>query len=122
MEGVLKLFLSVYLDDYRSDSDVRRTRAFNMKKQILSDPDGLALDGILGYLDLARLLADEQLRLARKVQMRRNAIHAFRDRELGTTEDLHEALRMFRAMLCSLNARLPYPDCLDVSEEMALRI
>lgn len=110
MEGVLKLFFCVYLVDYRADEATKQTRAFHVKKQILQDPDGLTLDILLSYANLADILPPEELVLARLVQSRRNAIHAFRDREIGTTAELHQAVRDFRLMLRSLHLRLPYPD------------
>jgi len=110
MEGALKLFLCVYLADYRADETTRETRAWHIKRQVLQDPDELMLDTILAYAEKAELLAPQQIALGRTVQARRNAIHAFRDRDLGSLTDLFAAIRDFRALLCSLNGRMEYPE------------
>ena len=110
LEGSIKLFLCVYLVDYRADNVAKKTRAFHVKKQILQNPDGLTLEILLSYTNQAELLPPEQVVVSRLIQQRRNAIHAFRNRELGTVEELHAAIREFRLMLRSLHSRLPYPD------------
>lgn len=110
LEGALKLFLTVYLTDYRADETTKETRAWHIKRQMLQDPDELMLDTILAYADKAGLLAPQQLALGRTVQARRNAIHAFGDRDLGTDAELFAAIRDFRALLWSLDGRMEYPE------------
>ena len=110
MEGVLKIFLCVYLNDYRADDLSRKTRAYRVKEGALRDPDELNLDTILKYVGLAELLPAEDISLATLTQSRRNAIHAFQDRPLGTTEEFRQSLRRFREMAVCLHYRLPYPD------------
>lgn len=110
MEGVLKIFLCAYVQDYRADDASRKTRAYRAKEDVLRDPDGLMLDTIIKYVELAELLPPEEIALAAKTQSRRNAIHAFRDRDLGTASEFHQAVRQFRTMSLGLHYRLPYPD------------
>lgn len=115
LEGVLKLFLSIYVEDYRADDVARQARTFNVKKQLLQDPDGLKLDPILHYFEIGKILPAEQIILAKTIQTNRNAIHAFKRREIGQTFDFHIALRQFQAMLICIHSRLPYPDNYNAS-------
>lgn len=77
---------------------------------MLRDPDGLTLDVIIKYLEIAELLPENEIALTKLIQVRRNAVHAFRDREIGTVAEFASVLREFRAMLLGLHHRLPYPD------------
>jgi len=43
------------------------------------------------------------------VQKRRNAIHAFKNRQIGTGEEFWQAVRRYQAMLEDVDDRLPYP-------------
>ena len=44
------------------------------------------------------------------IQQKRNAIHGFRHRDIGTFELWREDLRNYLAFLRDMNSRLPYPD------------
>jgi hypothetical protein len=115
VDGLLKLHLSVYLRDYKADvATGKASNAFHVKKQLMLDPDGLRLDVLITFHEKRKLLTEPQLELVRLVQQRRNVIHAFKDAELGDTEDFLAAVRAYRRLLTSISKRLPYPD--DVFE------
>jgi len=111
IEGTVKLFLAVYYQDYKNDLDnLKQTQAWHAKKEKLLDPDVLRLEVLIDYLETAQLFATDELALCRFVQDRRNAIHAFKDRPIGSGSELYAAMRSYLGMLRSTNSRLPYPD------------
>ena len=104
VEGTLKLYLSVWLTDYRRDA-ARRHQLGNMR-----DPD------VLGLEDLRRFINTEIFDGAWSwndwvllVQQRRNAIHAYRQRELGSFVEFEAAVRRYLEFLMDINTSLPYP-------------
>lgn len=103
VEGTLKIFLSAYYKDYKSDiSAIKR-------KGKLIDPDSLQLENLRQFFREKIWDADWDEWLL-KIQHRRNAIHAFKDRELGDREEFMKSLREYLKMLRYINYRLPYPD------------
>lgn len=115
VEGALKLLLCVYLEDFKADGkNGQGTGAFHIKKQMMLDPDGLRLDVVIAYYEKRALLSKQHLELARLVQGYRNAIHALKDVEIGTRDELIASIRAYRDLLRDVSGRLPYPD--DVFE------
>ena len=111
VEGALKLFLCVYLEDYKVDEENGKTTGtYHFTKKTMIDPDGLHLDSVIRYFEKRKLLADEHLKLARLTQSRRNVIHAFEDAELGTHAEFLDAVRGYRSLLREVSLGLPYPD------------
>jgi hypothetical protein len=49
-----------------------------------------------------------------KVQQYRNAIHAFKDRDIGTFREYEESLGKYLEMVRKFNLKLPYPVEADV--------
>ncbi|MDF3195360.1 hypothetical protein [Pseudomonas sp. 1928-m] len=104
VEGTLKLFLSVFYQDYSTDE-------FSLKnKGKLVDPDVLALEKLRQFFIKKQLLDQDDLGLIEKVQQRRNAIHAFKDRPIGTESEFLECVNLYLEFLVGINNRLPYPD------------
>lgn len=111
IEGTIKLFLSAYYEDYKKDIEIlKTTRAWHNSKGKLLDPDGLMLDVLIDYCEKAELLDKEEQELVRLVQARRNAIHAFKDRPIGTGHELHTAIKDYLTMLRRMGSDVPYPD------------
>jgi hypothetical protein len=111
IEGTIKLYLSVYYEDYKNDvGTLKQTKAWHHKKQQHLEPDGLQLGALIDYCEKARILSVDHRELAQLVQVRRNAIHAYKDRPIGTTGELHEAIKQYLSMLRYVNDMLPYPD------------
>lgn len=103
MEGVMKLFLSVYYENYRVDVDAIRDR-----KGKLVDPDESALE-MLRQFFVSKDLFPEFHTWVQQVQQRRNAIHSFRSRAIGTYAEYIEDVRQYLRFLQAIDARLPYP-------------
>jgi len=53
-----------------------------------------------------------------KVQQKRNAIHAFKDKEIGTFLEFHQCIKDYLLLLHEINSILPYPDDIYVSNEV----
>lgn len=105
VEGQMKLFLSVHYREYRSDE-----QAFK-KRDRTQDPDGLSLEPLINFFTGRIWARDAKWReWTQMVQQRRNAIHAFKARSIGTTEELHAALEVLLEFVRDINDRLPYPD------------
>ena len=51
------------------------------------------------------------------IQQRRNAIHAFKYKDIGTKSELDEAIRQLLLFVKTINNRLPYPDEVYVPRE-----
>ena len=104
IEGTLKLLLVVYYIDYQQDSD----RWKNRKGETL-DPDGLALEKLKQFFKKKDILTKEEIEYIQLVQQRRNAIHAFKNRPIGTSEEYRSCVSRYYDLLLHIESRLPYP-------------
>ncbi|HCH5892730.1 TPA: hypothetical protein NKZ90_002154 [Vibrio parahaemolyticus] len=105
VEGSLKLFLSVYYEDYSKDVYKLTSRNGNQV-----DPDILAIEKLKQFFRKKGLLNEEWLSYIDLVQQRRNAIHAYKDRPLGNRYEFEEAVGKYLLLLRTINRMLPYPD------------
>ncbi len=107
VEGQLKLFLSVHYKDYLGNIEA----AFKDKNGAVVDPDGVTLDKLRVFFKKNIWSStdtwDAWILL---VQQRRNAVHAFKAKDIGTPDELHATLRTLRTFVLEMNRRLPYPD------------
>lgn len=106
IEGTLKLFLAVYYIDYKGDAE-----SFKSKGKLI-EPDSLMLEKLKQFFEKKSLLSDEQISYIELVQQRRNAIHAFKDRPIGTKNEYHECVSKYLELMIDINSRLPYPDAI----------
>lgn len=102
VEGTLKWFLSVFFADYEvSIQGLRKAR---------SEPDGLTLEPLRQFFAKHVWAApagwDDWIQF---VQQRRNAIHAFKARPLGTRAEFDGAVRTYALFLADLDGTVPYP-------------
>lgn len=103
LEGTLKLFLSVWYQSYVEDVEAIK------KKGKLLAPDSLQLEDIRNFFR-KQIWDDGFDKIAVNIQKRRNAIHAFKDKDIGTWDDFYGAVKDYLAVLRYINFRLPYPD------------
>lgn len=105
VEGQMKLLLSVYYQDYLSD-------AYAIKKNGHTEaPDGVTLEPLILFFKRKIWSPEENWEpWVRMVQQRRNAIHAFKAKTIGTTDEFHTALGTLLEFVRFINGRLPYPD------------
>jgi hypothetical protein len=104
VEGQLKLFLCVFLEDYLADTDAPKN-----KQDSIIAPDGLLYDRIKQYLIKSGLLTQHHTFIG-LVQQRGNAIHAFAHRDIGTAADFLSAISVYRRFLEDVDDTLPTPD------------
>lgn len=116
VEGTLKLFLCVYYEDYKADIDAIKEN----KKNKLIDPDAAMFEKIRQFykksvwIDSPRDNWDPWIH---HIQMRRNSIHAFKDRNIGTHNELVMDIRRYLVFVRRINSQLPYPDGMPTPSE-----
>ena len=120
-EGTLKLFLSVWYEDYQAENFKTDIKAIKDNKGILIEPDSLEFEKLRVFF--AKRIYPEKFEKYRKeqrkkdwidwillIQQRRNAIHAFKDRDIGTFDEFHLELKNYLIFLRDLTDTFPYPD------------
>jgi hypothetical protein len=113
VEGQLKLFLSAYHNDYAADSD-----AIKDKTGSVVSPDILLLEKLRVFFAKKIWGPSEPWgEWVKLVQQRRNAIHAFKSNDIGTTDEFHSNLPVLLTFIAMINNRLPYPDDIYVPRE-----
>ena len=80
-EGALKLFFSVWLEDYRRDSSAPTKKAGSV-----IDPADVTFDRLITFFN--QRISSSHDTFIRRVQQRGNAIHSFKDRDIGTQQEL----------------------------------
>lgn len=120
VEGVMKLFLAVRLDDYHAEEFLDDIKAIK-KKGVLIEPDSLVLEELRVFFS-GRIWPDwvrqrwraegepDWIEWIRKIQQRRNAIHAFKDKDIGTFEEFHQELKNYLAFMRKLTNTFSYPN------------
>lgn len=109
-EGALKLFLSIYYQDFQADvGALKKANAYDYKKQSHKAPDGLTLDVLRRYATEKDLFQESERSLIHLIQERRNAVHAFQNRELGTAAEFKKTVRGYLGFLQSVDSSIPYP-------------
>lgn len=105
IEGTMKFFLSVHERDY-SKTPVTRGR-----EQKPRDIDVLELEELKQFF-MKNIWEDSQKKwdvwLA-KIQQRRNAIHAYKDRDIGKFDEFFENLKEYLDFIEDIEAQVPYP-------------
>jgi len=115
VEGTLKWFASVFYSDYVKDQHVIRERNGD-----LVDPDSAQFGRLRAFFAKSVWLPHQKYDdWILEVQRRRNAIHAFRHRDIGNFDDFERSVRRYRDMLEELDAQAPYPE--GYSRELLLR-
>lgn len=104
IEGTLKLFLSVYYEDYSADIN----KIIRKGKQV--DPDSLALEKLKQFIIKKDLFGAEWYPYIKLVQQRRNAIHSYKDRPIGDKEEFNDSVEKYLLFMRCVNSYLPYPE------------
>ena len=106
LEGSMKFFLSVYKHDYDQTP-------VNGRKQKPADPDELTLERLRQFY-AKYIWKDSQKRdwndWVGQIRDRRNAIHAYQDRDLGSFSDYKESINYYLHFVLELEDHIPYPD------------
>lgn len=111
LEGTLKLFFSIYYSDFQTDIEaLKKANAYDHKKKTHKEPDGLTLEVLRRYVIQKNLFVEAHREMFQLVQSRRNAIHAYKDRELGTVSEFRDSVRGYMEFLTDVDLSVPYPD------------
>lgn len=105
VEGSMKFFLSVFANDYANGNPIlRRGRAV--------DPDELGFEQLRQFFNRDVWLPDQRTwdTWLEAIQRRRNAIHAYRDRDVGTHADFLAAIVGFHEFAMVLDGQVPWYD------------
>jgi hypothetical protein len=104
LEGGLKLFLSIYFLDYKNSSNHKKDRQGNLK-----DPDMLQLEELKVFILKEKIFDKKWNDFISLVQKRRNAIHAYKDREIGNWDEFFNSVIKLCEFTKIIKERLPYP-------------
>lgn len=103
VEGWLKLFYCVYYEDY-----LRNPRMYKGK---LIEPNDMRFEGLKQF---SRGILWEQGSewddWVGSIQQRRNAIHAFNDKDIATPQEFLNSIDKFSVFIEIIDSRFPYPD------------
>ena len=106
VEGTLKFFLSVYEGDY---SKTPRTRGPTKEP---CDIDDLRFEALKQYFS-EHIWTNSQRHWSgwlTKIQLRRNAVHAYKDRDIGTFEEFSAEVATYLDFLLELQGQVPKPE------------
>lgn len=103
VEGSLKLFLCVHYSDYLKSEYRIQNKNKNMP------PDGLSLENLKCFFKKENILKEEWIDYINNIQNKRNAIHAFKDRTIGTKEEFENAVDKYLELMLLLKGSMPAP-------------
>ncbi|MCZ7454376.1 hypothetical protein [Rhizobium rhizogenes] len=114
IESSLRLFFGVYIDDYNNSAEdlaaIDALRKKGAKKGQHYPPDELAMEKIRQLISRRAIFPVAEQELIALAQSRRNAIHSFNDREIGTSETFRATVANYRLFIANMAYRFPYPD------------
>jgi hypothetical protein len=105
IEGTLKLFCSIFYEDYRKD-----IRAPKNKRDEIKEPDIIRLEDLKVICYKSAGIEKEWYDFIDLVQHKRNAIHAYQDKDIGDTKEFYKCLEKYLYFIERIQCRIPYPD------------
>ena len=110
VEGIMKWFLCVHEEHYSLDPVQKKGKPV--------DPDKLRFEELRNcYMSAGAWMdgeAEARDSFVKHIQCRRNAIHAYQDRDVGTFDEFWDHVRDYAALLDDLKGRTP-----DLPDEQA---
>lgn len=103
VEGTMKWFLCVFANDYANAPELDR-------KGNRVEPDDIWFANLCRYFNRQVGQTPEFDRLCSRIRKRRNAIHAYTDRPIGTWAEWNECVIDYRRFLVHFALSVPYPD------------
>ena len=107
VEGNMKFFLSVYYEDYKADKNI----PMRWNKQV--DPDSTMMNELILFFNKSiwdDTEKEDKSNWLKEVQQKRNAIHAYKDRDIGNFHLFRQHVKTYLLFLLNLLSRVPYPD------------
>jgi hypothetical protein len=105
IEGTMKWFLCVHYDAYQGNPV--------KKKDTATEPDELRFyELICFFMDVVWTAAQKKRwgPFVETVRKRRNAIHAYQDRDLGSFAEFQSSIITYRSFLLEMEGQVPYPE------------
>jgi hypothetical protein len=118
VEGTLQLFLSVYLLDYKNDvssyidnplPENKWLREFVSKKNEIILPPVLTLEKLKIFLVKKKILSSDYHKLIEEIQLYRNSIHAYKQREIGDSKKFNQSVFDYLELIKEIDYSIPYP-------------
>lgn len=120
-EGTMKLYLSVWYENYKYESLMNDIKEIKKKNGDLIDPDRLGLEELRIYF--SKRIYNSYTRKIWKtegktdwidwiefVKNKRNAIHSFQNREIADFNVFFQSVRLYLQFLRNLSNDFPYPE------------
>jgi len=104
LEGSLKWFLAVYYKDYLANPVLDKNR-----KPV--DPDDLKLEQLKQfYAKSIEHIHNKHKSFIEKAQYRRNGIHTFKNRDIGSQDEVITGICNYLDFLFDIEVSVPWPD------------
>jgi hypothetical protein len=105
LEGGIKLFLSVHVLSYNNSQN-----CYKNNTGTIIEPDELGLENLKVFLQKEKIFEKKWYKFITRVQQRRNAIHAYKDRDIGNWAEFYRSIEDLYLFTKEIKDRLPYPD------------
>ncbi|MGE7662654.1 hypothetical protein ACQKL6_13285 [Peribacillus sp. NPDC097197] len=105
LEGGIKLFLSVHVKHYQNSQ-----HHYLDSNGKLIEPDVLTLEKLKVFLQKEKIFAPKWYPFILMVQQRRNAIHAYKHRDIGNWTEFYESIKKLSVFTQEIKNQLPYPE------------
>jgi hypothetical protein len=111
VEGTMKLLLCVYYNQYKNDPDVILLYDRKLKTKVVAEPDVAAFELLRTFFNKKIWVGgtEDWNTWVLKIQQRRNAIHAFKHRDIGSFKEFYDDIRVYLKFLEEHIGRLPRP-------------
>lgn len=104
-EGSLKWFLAIFYKDYLADPDSPK------RNNSPAPPDDLKLEQLKQFFaKRIKHIYDDHRVFIDRVQFRRNGIHSFKHRDIGTQEEVLDGIKDYHDFLLEIDSIVPYPE------------
>src|SRR5699024_10742019 len=107
VEGSMKVFLSVYYEDYIKDTNIIKNYGENI------DPDSAMFNRLIIFFNKSIWTNDEKEERNKWLEIirdRRNAIHAYQDKDIEDFNAYHKHVKQFVGFINDINSRILYLD------------
>ena len=105
VEGTMMWFLCVFHEDYSSYPIMKKGKAV--------EPDEIRFSDLCRFFQntvWTKNQKDKWEPFVNLVRERRNAIHAYKDRPIGSFDEFYKAVLTYRNFMLDLEGQVPYPD------------
>lgn len=113
LESSLRLFLGVYINDHHNSlEDLAAINAIQQNGANQGQPyppSSIQFEKIRQLISRREIFPSDDLAMIELIQSRRNAIHAFNNREIGDSDEFRATVSIYKIFIANLASRFPYP-------------